>query len=111
MISFLKKERIMIKKPECHTIHNSDKIIVYSKGNDVFVFNFNPSQSFDGYWIPVNEVGKYQVVMSTDDSQFGGFDRVDKNYVYTAVDYGGTRPGFHCYLPNRCGLVFKKIDK
>ena len=110
MISFLKKERIMIKKAECHTIHNSDKIIVYSKGKDIFVFNWNPSQSFDGYWVPVKEVGKYQVIMSTDDSQFGGFDRVDKNYVYTAVDYGGTRPGFHCYLPNRCGLVFKKID-
>ena len=110
MIAFLKKERLMIKKAECHTIHNSDKIIVYSKGKDVFVFNFNPSQSFDGYWVPVNEVGQYQVIMSTDDSQFGGYDRVDKNYVYTAVDYGGTRPGFHCYLPNRCGIVFKKID-
>ena len=111
MIAFLKKERIMIKKADCHYIHNSDKIMIYSKGKDVFVFNFHPSRSFDSHWVSVPEVGEYQVVISTDESRFGGFDRVDKNYVYTAVDNGGTRPGFHCYLPNRTGIVFKKIDK
>jgi len=111
MIAFLKKERIMIKKAECHYIHNSDKIMIYSKGKDVFVFNFNPTNSYDGHWVSVPEVGDYQVVLSTDEGRFGGFDRVDKNYVYTAVDNGGTRPGFHCYIPNRCGIVFKKIDK
>ena len=111
MISFLKKERIMIKKAECHYIHNSDKIMIYSKGKDVFVFNFNPTNSYDGHWVSVPEVGDYQVILSTDEGRFGGFDRVDKNYVYTAVDNGGTRPGFHCYIPNRCGIVFKKIDK
>ena len=111
MIAFLKKERIMIKKAECHYIHNSDKIMIYSKGKDVFVFNFNPTNSYDGHWVSVPEVGDYQVILSTDEGRFGGFDRVDKNYVYTAVDNGGTRPGFHCYIPNRCGIVFKKIDK
>ena len=110
MIAFLKRERIMIKKPQCHMIHKSDKIIVYSKGKDIFAFNFNPTKSFDGYWVPVNEVGKYQVIFTTDDSRYGGYDRVDQSYIYEAVDYGGTRPGFHCYLPNRCGIVFKKID-
>jgi len=111
MIAFLKKERLMIKKAECHYIHNSDKIMIYSKGKDVFVFNFNPTNSYDGHWVSVPEVGDYQVVLTTDEGRFGGFDRVDKNYVYTAVDNGGTRPGFHCYLPNRCGIVFKKIEK
>lgn len=111
MIAFLKKERLMTKKAECHYIHNSDKIMIYSKGKDVFVFNFNPTNSYDSHWVSVPEVGDYQVVLSTDEGRFGGFDRVDKNYVYTAVDNGGTRPGFHCYIPNRCGIVFKKINK
>lgn len=109
MIAFLKKERIMIKKAECQYIHNDDKILIYSKGKDVFVFNFNPSRSFDGYWIPVNETGKYQVILSTDEKNFGGFGRVDKDYIYTA-ERTKNKAGFKCYLPNRCGIVLKKVD-
>ncbi len=109
MIAFLKKERIMIKKAECQYIHNDDKILIYSKGKDVFVFNFNPSRSFDGYWIPVNETGKYQVILSTDEKKFGGFGRVDKDYIYTA-ERTKNKAGFKCYLPNRCGIVLKKVD-
>ena len=82
---------------------------MYTKNKLAFTFNFHPTKSFDGYFVPVEEEGTYSVVMSSDDEAFGGFNRVDKTYKYVAEkrkDDG--RIGFYCYLPNRSAIVFKK---
>ena len=109
MIHFIRRERLLKKKAESRWLHQEDKIIIYNKGNLIFVFNFHPTKSFEGYFVPVVEEGTYQVVLSTDEGQFGGFDRVDKNYCYEAVRTPADWVGFPCYLPSRCALVFKKI--
>ncbi|MBE6728062.1 MAG: 1,4-alpha-glucan-branching enzyme [Ruminococcaceae bacterium] len=109
MISLLKKDRLMSKKAESTWIHSADKIMIYVKGKDIFAFNFNPTQSFEGYFVPVKEAGEYSVILSTDDASFGGFDRVDTKYHYTASLQKDGRIGFNCYLPSRTAAVFKKI--
>ncbi|MEE1356268.1 MAG: alpha amylase C-terminal domain-containing protein, partial [Clostridia bacterium] len=109
MIALLRRERILHKKTESRWIHNDDKVLIYSKGKDVFAFNFNPSQSFEGYYIPVKEQGEYQVILSTDDGKFGGYGRVDTEYRYKAELGEDGRVGFMCYLPSRTGIVFKKV--
>ena len=111
MVDVLKKYHLMGKKPELKWMHQDDKIIVYAKGDCVFVYNFNPNTSFEGYFVPVNDPGEYRIVLSSDDSQFGGFDRVDKNYVYTAETTPHNWNGFKCYLPSRSAIVFKKIQR
>ncbi len=109
MIKLLKKERIMSKKAKSQWIHNDDKVLIYTEKQVAFAFNFHPTKSFDGYLIPVEEVGTYSVILSSDDPEFGGFDRVDKTYKYEAKkrDEDG-RIGFYCYLPQRTAIVFKK---
>ncbi len=103
MLSLLQRERTLSKPSVCLTIHEDDKVLIYEKGNLVFAFNFHPEKSFDGYPIPVNKVGNYKVILSSDDGVFGGFDRVDKSVRYTAES-----GMFRCYLPNRSAIVFKK---
>ncbi len=111
MIDLLKKESILEKKAESRWLHQEDKIIIYNKGDDVFVFNFHPTKSFDGYFVPVATEGKYQVILSSDDGTFGGQCRVDKGYVYTAKKTPAGWVGFQCYLPNRTAFVLKKIGE
>ncbi len=108
MIKLLKEEKLPDKKAENRWIHQEDKILIYTKEDMVFIFNFHPTKSYEGYFVPVGEEGTYQVVLSTDDGVFGGYDRVDKNYEYKAVRTPADWIGFGCYIPSRSGIVLKK---
>ncbi len=110
MIALLKDEKILEKQTQNRWMHQDDKVLIYNKGDDVFVFNFHPTKSFDGYFVPVATEGKYQVVLSSDDGTFGGQSRVDKDYVYETMRTEHDWVGFKCYLPNRSAFVLKKID-
>ncbi len=108
MIAFLRKERLLEKKARCQWIHDGDKVLLYSKGKTAFGFNFNPHRSFEGYFIPVEQAGVYQAILTTDDPAFGGFGRVDPDYRYETTTLPDGRIGFYCYLPARTAIVFKK---
>ncbi len=108
MVKLLKEEKLTEKKAESRWIHQEDKILIYTKEDTVFIFNFHPTKSYEGYFIPVGEEGTYQVVLSTDDGAFGGYDRVDKSYEYKAVRTPADWIGFGCYIPSRSGIVLKK---
>ena len=107
MISFLKKEKILSKKAELSLIQEDDKLLAYKKDDDLFVFNFHPYKSFEGYPIPA-ECGEYKVILSTDDADFGGHNRVGKDYIYKTEKIGG-RDCIKLYIPSRTGFVLKKI--
>lgn len=109
MVKLLKEEKILEKSPVNRWMHKDDKILIYSKGDVVFAFNFNPTKSFEGYYIPTGKTGKYQVVLTTDDAQFGGFSRVNTSHKYEATKTPADWKGFSCYLPARTALVFKKV--
>ncbi len=108
MIKLLKSERLMNKKAQSQWIDQGDKVLLYTKKKVAFAFNFSPDKSFENYFVPVEEEGFYSVILSSDDTEFGGFDRVDKNYRYKAEKTKDDRLGFFCYLPNRTAIVFKK---
>lgn len=90
--------------------HQEDQILVFEHKNYIFAFNFHPEKSVTDLFIPAPVKGEYQVVLSTDDGCFGGFDRVNNEYVYecTKIDESfGT--GFDFYLPARTAAVLKKL--
>ena len=109
MIHLLRKERLLKKAAESRWLHQEDKVIIYNKGDVVFAFNFHPEKSFDGYFVPVKEEGKYKVLLSSDDAVYGGFERISNEYIYKAEPCENGKTGFQCYLPNRSAVVFKKI--
>jgi 1,4-alpha-glucan branching enzyme len=91
--------------------NNADKILAYMRGELLFVFNFNPNVSFTDYGIPVT--GKFRIVLDTDDSAFGGFDRIDRKTTYMSIRKGQRNiinaPLYlYLYLPARTAIVFKK---
>ena len=109
MISLLKNEKLLPMSAVNRWMHQQDKILIYTKGKFVFIFNFHPERSFDGYFVPVGEAGTYAVVLSSDDDKFGGFNRVDSSVCYEATETPDGWFGFKCYLPNRSAIVMKKV--
>ena len=108
MIALFVEEKIFEKKTVSRWIGQDDKVLIYSKGDVVFAFNFNPTRSFERYFIPACKTGKYDVILSTDDAKFGGHGRVDNEYQYTSRTDKEKGKGFYCYLPSRSALVFKR---
>ncbi len=108
MVKLLKEEDVLAKEAVNRWMHQDDKILIYSKGDVVFAFNFHPTKSFDGYFVPVGNEGAYEVALSSDDGTFGGFNRVDTSYVYHTQTTPAGWVGFQCYLPSRSAIVFKK---
>ena len=91
--------------------NNSDKVVAFTRGELLFVFNFHPSLSFTDYGIPVQ--GRFRIVLDSDDPLFGGFNRIDRNAVYLSIKKAERNiinaPLYlYLYLPSRTALVFKK---
>ena len=107
MVSLLKRNDLMEKKAVSRWVHQEDKVMIYSKGNFVFAFNFHPTDSFEHYFIPCTR-GEYVVALSSDDVNYGGYDRVSTDYVYKTQRTLDKRTGFFCYLPSRSVIVFRK---
>ena len=88
-----------------------DKVLAFHRGLFLFVFNFNPTQSFTDYGIPLG-AGKYKVVLNTDSGRFGGNDLVDEQISYYTLPSAGITSQHYLklYLPARTALVLKKVD-
>jgi 1,4-alpha-glucan branching enzyme len=102
MISLITKEQLLASQ-DVHKLiaHNGDKVIAFKRGNLLFVYNFNPTQSFTDYGIFI-EPGTYNIVLNSDASEFCGHNRVDTTLTYHSNGL------LKMYIPNRTGLVFKK---
>ena len=99
-------------------IDEPSKLIAFKKAELIFLFNFNPTESFSKYELPTGEGqgdpklnSHYEVIFTTDDEQFGGYSRIDKKYIYeTAVLKGKEgQTGITIYSPSRTALVLKRV--
>ncbi len=109
MIKLLKEEDLLSLPAESRWLHQDDKILIYTKEDTVFIFNFHPTKSFDGYFVPVGKEGTYRVALCSDDAEFGGFSRVDSSVRYKTITTPHGWVGFKCYLPSRTAIVLKKM--
>ena len=91
-------------------IDEGDKIIAFTRNNYFFVFNFHPTNSYTDYGFAVDQ-GKYQCVLSTDESRFGGYDNIHLSTVHrTTVERSfGLKQRLNLYLPARTAQVLKKL--
>ena len=109
MLSVAKTRKIFKKSPRALFIDANAQILTYERAGAVFALNFNPHVSYEGYYLTVPSRGKYRVIMSTDDSVFGGYDRISKEYVYTAEKQEDGTYKVRIYVPARTGFCIVKV--
>ena len=90
--------------------HQDDKIIVFERANCLFVFNFHHNKSFPDYKVGVHFPGSYQIILDTDSSQFGGFDRLDHSTEFQTLGEGfaGRENSLLVYIPSRSAFVLAR---
>ena len=88
--------------------HETDKVIVFERGDLCFAFNLN-WESFTDYRTQVKAPGTYKVVLNSDSKHFGGHDRIDLSTRYFSYTDDG-KFYIRTYLPSRTALVFQLVD-
>ncbi len=90
-------------------IDEEKQVLVYHRGDIVFVLNFSPTNSYEGYPLRNLPEGRYAPLFSTDEGRFGGHGRVSMRFRYKTETLPEGSTGFPMYLPSRCGICLKKI--
>ena len=111
IVGLSKENKVFKRKPKVLFIGNDDKVINCERSGLVFAYNFHPTNSYEGYYITVPSVGKYKVIFSTDDFAFGGYDRISKDYIYTAEKQADKKAKLRIYLPARTAVCLVKIKE
>ncbi len=109
MITLLKDAK---KIEDSDIIHlwdkQDDQVVAYQRKDLLFVFNFNPTQSFTDYGILVPK-GSYKAVLNTDSKTFGGFGLADDSIVhFTQKSHETNKDWLYLYLPARSAVVLRK---
>lgn len=114
MLNVIKSENEFGQLPITEIWHNDeDQILAFMRGVLLFIFNFNPAKSFDGYGFQVPE-GKYKVILNTDAQKFGGYSLADDKVEHsTLFDKELSKLGkgwMKIYIPARSAVVLKLSD-
>ena len=105
MIAAAKKHKLFKNPyPELKWIHEDDKILAFERGGLVFVFNFSPTVSREGYVIPVSKGEDHDVLFTSDDPVYDGFGRIAHAPVSAYVP-GREGNNLRLYIPARTCIV------
>eukprot|EP00891_Asterochloris_glomerata_P008249 jgi/Astpho2/8249/Aster-01334 len=87
-----------------------DKLVIFERGDLVFVFNFHPTNSYSDYRVGCKNPGDYKIMLSSDEPVFGGFSNVTKNsdvtFASTQFQHDGRPNSFLVYAPSRTVTVY-----
>ena len=111
MVALSQKYKLLAGESYNLWTSQKDKLLAYTRKHLVFAFNFHPTKSQDGFFLPVQEAGLYQVILSTDEPRFGGQDRISTTQLYEVRREPNGQLGFRIYLPSRCAMVLKLKKK
>ena len=112
MLKTIKSMRTFQTTPIQEIWHNDgDQVLAYMRRDHIFVFNFNPKQSFTGYGFLVPP-GTYEVVLNTDNPAYGGNGLTDdtvKHFTLPDPLYAKEKKEWlKLYLPARTAVILKK---
>ena len=89
--------------------HEGDKLIVFEKGDLLFIFNFHPYQSFDNYRIGTIWGSPHTIVLDSDGPRFFGKSRLvyGHDHEFPSVHENWmNRPNYiQIYIPSRTCIV------
>jgi 1,4-alpha-glucan branching enzyme len=109
----LAKERKLLEDPCAVSlwIDPERKIISFSRGGLLFVFNFNTSYSEQHFFLHAHTTGEgcYRVILSSDEPRFGGPGLIAHDYDYYTGYAEGRGLGFELYSPCRTAMVLQRV--
>ncbi|ERN13141.1 1,4-alpha-glucan-branching enzyme 2-2, chloroplastic/amyloplastic isoform X1 [Amborella trichopoda] len=84
-----------------------DKVIVFERGDLVFVFNFHWN-SYTDYRVGCRTSGTYKVLLDSDEKRFGGYERIDHGAKSFSNEgwYDGRPHSILVYAPCRTAVVY-----
>ena len=115
MLLTLKENTHLLQTKVREVWHNDgDQVLAYSRGKYLFVFNFSPTRSYEGYGFMMPE-GKYKVVLNTDAVQYGGFgfcnDSIEHFTNFDPLLSRQHKGWLKLYLPARSAQVLKLVSE
>lgn len=87
-------------------LNEEDKVIAFLRQGLLFAFNFHPIRSLENVLIPVPHEGNYQLMISSDDGQYGGWNQIEDK-VYLTKEIEGSYV-IELKLPSRTAVVLKE---
>ncbi|MFC4872456.1 alpha-amylase family glycosyl hydrolase [Negadavirga shengliensis] len=107
MLQLVKKYKVLTA-PFADQVHAdpANKVLIYKRGGLLFAFSFHPEKSIFDYQFRAPEMGKYQLIVNSDNPEFGGFGRVDESQYY----YTNPHQILSIYMTNRTALVFRRVN-
>ena len=109
MLKFIKENHILTANPAW--LMNADeenKTIVFERNNLIFVFNWG-TKSIPDYKINVKNTGDYEIIFSTDESRFGGYDNIDRNVVFPS-EQSESQVFMRIYNVSRTATVYRNKE-
>ena len=97
--------------PRLRVEHCDDQILGFERHQFLFLFNFNPTQSFTDYAVETTP-GAYRLLLDTDAAWYGGYSRLATNQLYSTgreSDAEHARAIIRVYLPCRSALVLHRL--
>ena len=90
-----------------------DKVLAFLRGDKLFVFNFNPTQSFADYGVLVPPASRWRHLFDTDEVRFGGQGRIAAGQAFEPAlvrddAHNELVQQIRLYLPSRTALVLKR---
>ncbi|MGQ1786521.1 alpha-amylase family glycosyl hydrolase [Saccharicrinis sp. GN24d3] len=106
------KSGYLVNNEPCYgiNINEADQLMCFKRGGFYFIFNFSPTNSYTDYGI-FTDAGKYKIVLSTDNPEFGGYGNVDESLTYFAhrMPYNQDQYQLKLYIPARTAFVMERI--
>lgn len=108
MISLAKGAEIFKQRMADLLLHNEEqKIICFYRKGLLFAFNFHTNQSYTKVRVPVPTAKDYELVLSSDDAEYGG-QGLAAHMKYPCKQADGCSY-VEIYLPARTALVFQEV--
>ena len=91
------------------TQHEEDKVIVFEKGDLLFVFNFHPSKSFENYKIGTKWGTEHRIILDSDEEKFFGKGRLKYGHEHRFPclhnAYNNRPYSMNVYIPSRTCMI------
>lgn len=109
MVTLFKEYQILGASPAQQlNMDKENQVVIFERNHLIFVFSFHPERSVSDYKFHLPNLGKYKILLSSDEVTYGGHGRIDASLIYSSTPYEHGHQ-LSIYVTNRTAIVFGKI--